>query len=52
MIDVDHELGHLMIGPGHENATFMRENLQVVDRRVTTVQRTVMLRNAERLGSF
>jgi hypothetical protein len=30
----------------------MRENLQVVDRRVTTVQRTVMLRNAERLGSF
>jgi hypothetical protein len=49
---MDHELGHLMIGPKHENATFMRENLQVIDRRVTTIQRTVMLRNAARLGSF
>ena len=49
---MDHELGHLMIGPQHENTTFMRENLQEVDRRVTTIQRTVMLRNAARLGSF
>lgn len=49
---MDHELGHLMIGPQHENGTFMRETLQVLERRVTSVQRTVMLRNAERLGSF
>ncbi len=49
---MDHELGHLMIGPQHENATFMRDTLQVIDRRVTTIQRTIMLRNAERLGSF
>ena len=49
---MDHELGHLMIGPKRENSTFIRENLQVLERRVTTVQRTVMLRNAERLGSF
>ena len=26
---MDHELGHLMIGPQHENGTFMRETLQV-----------------------
>ena len=49
---MDHELGHLMIGPDHENDTFMRDTLQVIDRRVTTIQRTIMLRNAERLGSF
>ena len=49
---MDHELGHLMIGPDHENATFMRDTLQVIDRRVTTIQRTIMLRNAARLGSF
>ena len=49
---MDHELGHLMIGPQHENGTFMRDTLQVINRRVTPVQRSIMLRNAERLGSF
>jgi hypothetical protein len=48
---IDHELGHLL-GLDHENNTFMRATLELHDRVVTSVQRTVLLRNAYRMGGF
>ena len=48
---IDHELGHLL-GLKHEDRTFMRAALEIHDRVVTAVQRTVLLRNAYALGGF
>ena len=45
---IDHELGHIL-GLEHANGTFMRDQLEIVDRNVTPVQKQTLRTNAREM---